>query len=242
MSALYNAVKNNWTEVVRELLRIGAGGIDNPSILHQAVLNGNLECARILLQHGANVNTNDPLGAAILGVIAANRVQDPEMVKMLLEHGAEVEPYMYFYTLDNVETLRMLLEHSSIEDRMCLYNEMSCAISYGFTHAALLMLEYGTDPRHPMVFNVIVERNYLNGMRFLASIGVDFRNPKLMAIVRHNGTPEMRSLVDSIVRHKSATVIQKFYRRFSVFKKTSNPHHPWGRALIRARALRYTKQ
>lgn len=82
------------TEAARLLMEKGAdvnardkGGT---SVLAQAAGSNNLEVARILIARGAQVNTVDEGGYTPLLIAAGNGDRSAAMVKLLLEHGAQV--------------------------------------------------------------------------------------------------------------------------------------------------------
>ncbi len=54
------------------------------TLLHIAAEEGSLECARLLLRAGANVNQQD-----VDGLVPMGRVRSDEMLDLLLEHGAD---------------------------------------------------------------------------------------------------------------------------------------------------------
>lgn len=56
------------------------------SALHVAVIEGNLEACRLLLQHGANINARASDGATAL-----HMAQSPAAIRLLLEHGADIQ-------------------------------------------------------------------------------------------------------------------------------------------------------
>src|SRR4051812_42380924 len=56
--------------------------------LIEAVIDGDLRLARILLESGIDVNARDAHGWAALNWAAGKG--DPELVSLLLEHGADV--------------------------------------------------------------------------------------------------------------------------------------------------------
>ena len=81
-------------EAARLLLEKGADvnarGKDGVSVLELAAAANNIELARILIAKGANVNNADELGFTALLNAAGNGDHNAAMVKLLIEHGAEV--------------------------------------------------------------------------------------------------------------------------------------------------------
>lgn len=63
--------------------------IENAMPLHWAAESNELENARALLAHGAEVNAPRALGSTALGIAA--RFRQSDMVALLLEHGADVD-------------------------------------------------------------------------------------------------------------------------------------------------------
>ena len=95
---LHVAASSNLTDVVARLLALGMdanapGGYDDGTALHMCAWNGHAECARTLLENGADVDrnsgdihANSPLGWAIV----AGSVN---VARVLLEFGAQSRDY-----------------------------------------------------------------------------------------------------------------------------------------------------
>ena len=67
-------------------------GFDGATLLHYALSNvPDIECAKLLVQAGADVNQPDRTGATPLHLVCACGAH-PEAVSFLLEHGAQVNP------------------------------------------------------------------------------------------------------------------------------------------------------
>lgn len=86
--------------------------------LHLAVKNGHLECVKLLLQHGHDINciTKDAAGNTALHLAAEN--DNVEMVKLLIEKGAKIIPNQKNLTpfhlaaqADKIETIKFFLEY-----------------------------------------------------------------------------------------------------------------------------------
>jgi ankyrin repeat protein len=90
--ALLAAVRNGKPDAVRALLELGAP-VDKPdradtTPLERAVLANELGIARMLIQHGADVNHVGPSGMTPLLYAASIDFGDSAMVKLLLQSGA----------------------------------------------------------------------------------------------------------------------------------------------------------
>jgi ankyrin repeat protein len=91
---LIAAYNDGAIEAARLLLEKGADvnarGKDGVSVLELAAAANNIELARILIAKGANVNNADEIGFTPLLDAAGNGDHNAEMVKLLIEHGAQV--------------------------------------------------------------------------------------------------------------------------------------------------------
>lgn len=95
-TALEMAARGNHTDIVSALLAAGAdpnlpGGEDGKTPLHDAAERGAIEAARLLLQHGADVNART-VRWDHLAIHLAARKGDTEMVAFLREMGAAPAP------------------------------------------------------------------------------------------------------------------------------------------------------
>ncbi len=92
--AIHYAARGKWVEVIAALLKAGA----NPNALDKegetpltkAIANGNVEVARFLLGHGADVNLKPRSKSSMPPLYAAAMAKSPVMVKVLLDAGANV--------------------------------------------------------------------------------------------------------------------------------------------------------
>lgn len=79
-----------------------------------------MDLSRWLLEHGADPNCNsgsDPLGSTALDAACSRKQVPPEMVSLLLQHGAKVNFAMLIAAWKgNVEALRVLLDESGAFD------------------------------------------------------------------------------------------------------------------------------
>ena len=92
--ALNNAIRNNDPDTVRGVLRRRKINIDifcaeHNTPLLEAVVEGNLEIVRLLLDHGASMG-RVPYGAGETPLVAAVLEENLKMVELLLDYGADV--------------------------------------------------------------------------------------------------------------------------------------------------------
>lgn len=125
-SALGIAARNNDTGIVMTLLAAGAdpnlrGGEYKSMPLHQAAERGSIETARLLLDHGADLNARDRFGWPAIQFAGSRDRTD--MVAFLREMGAGPVP---------VDALKSTeLEAADIEEGRVLANE--CGGCHGMT-------------------------------------------------------------------------------------------------------------
>src|SRR6266849_7690830 len=123
--ALWEAARNGDAPTVKRLLD---EGVDvntkfryGATALSYACDRGNLEVVRILLERGAEINVKDTFyGATPLTWAAspamARKTQHPEIVKLLLEHGAEGKEnaLLAAVTDSDAATTEVSLEHGGL--------------------------------------------------------------------------------------------------------------------------------
>ncbi|EEU35638.1 uncharacterized protein NECHADRAFT_28746, partial [Fusarium vanettenii 77-13-4] len=133
---LRDAAKSGNVAVLKEFLNREPGNIDSQSnegksALHIAAENGEIEAAKLLIEHGANVNIRDAQGRPPLALAATSG--RTRVAEMLLQNKAEVEP-------------------QDARGRSLLSNVVYLALNTGVTVPALpmvrLLLKYGANPRH----------------------------------------------------------------------------------------------
>jgi ankyrin repeat protein len=101
---LYNAVMKQQADVVKKLLEQGADPNKRhagASPLSQAAFQGNIPVMKELIQHRADVNYNDYVGAGSPLLLAVEQ-EKLEAVELLLEHGADpsIEAKFHGYPWD----------------------------------------------------------------------------------------------------------------------------------------------
>jgi len=95
-TALENSVANNQPDVLRLLLGYGLDanilGRDDINIppLHIAAVQDALECAQILLDHGAHIDAKDELNGATALMFALDQMSGPRVARLLIERGADI--------------------------------------------------------------------------------------------------------------------------------------------------------
>ena len=96
-TALSNAVVGNHAETLTLLLK---SGVDVNTVypedsevppLHIAAVHDALECARILLSHGARINAKDELNGATALQFALDEIGGPNVARLLIERGADTQ-------------------------------------------------------------------------------------------------------------------------------------------------------
>jgi hypothetical protein len=119
---LFEAVWVGDAAKVSKLLRRGANPNakeDGSTPLHLAVLKEHADIAKLLLEHGADVNAKDKYGGTPLH--RAVLTEDADVVTLLLEHGADVNakdkyggtPLHLAAAKGHADIARLLLEHGA---------------------------------------------------------------------------------------------------------------------------------
>ena len=94
---------------------------DDYTPLHQAAFRGNLKTAKLLIDHGADVNFRGRIGTAIQRIITSKTESGMEMVKLLLENGATLQKFSFGNT------------------------ELHLAAIIGYADVIPILVKYGTD-------------------------------------------------------------------------------------------------
>jgi ankyrin repeat protein len=96
-TSLYFATKD--FNLCQHLIARGADvnirAYDDYTPLHQAAFRGNLKAAKLLIDHGADVNFRGRIGTAIQRIITSKTESGTEMVKLLLENGASLQKFSF---------------------------------------------------------------------------------------------------------------------------------------------------
>ncbi|KAL3483162.1 ankyrin repeat-containing domain protein [Aspergillus germanicus] len=132
---------------VNELATNGSGGECTP--LHKAAEQGHLDCASVLIEHGADVNARDGYSRTVLE--AAAWTGKLQMVRFLLIQGADIQAknlIAHAAESTNVDLMRFLLDRGAqIDGGRCRSQPALVWIVLDSNHAALrLLLERGADP------------------------------------------------------------------------------------------------
>ena len=165
---LFTAVRQGDSKEVKRLLENGANvnAVEHGKFkatltpLHIAVDTNNLECLRILIEHGANVNAKNriitgsyPLGTAVYRSI--------EMMRLLLDNGADVDKSKALIAtvgIGEMEIIEMLLSEYGANPNVIdvFHTALTEALDrHPDNHEIIkMLLDYGADP------NLIVKGRY----------------------------------------------------------------------------------
>ena len=152
--------------------------------LRAASIKGHIDVVRVLLDHGANVNTidkrNTPLRSAYVG-------GHLEIMRLLLEHGADVDAWDYSDLLLNsaskkgrAEVVHLLLQHNADVNSRGYTNwtALQGASFFGRTKVVRILLDHGVDIdtlsraiEHPL--HIATRNNRLEIVQLLLERGAD---------------------------------------------------------------------
>ena len=140
------ACEGGKTGMVRWLLQrpgidVNACDSTGVSALYTAVAHKAVDVVRLLLQHEANVNTETSSGCTSLGLMTSSpECYHTEILKMLIEHGADVELATYGWT--NLTVLHVLC--TELDDDNWVENLISlgCDVNAQTTRRANLILNF----------------------------------------------------------------------------------------------------
>jgi ankyrin repeat protein len=153
VTPLDNAARLNYGEIVSALLP--AQNAIAADLLTNAVLEGQSDIARLLIEHGADVNARGKSGSTPLGEAALKgRV---ELARLLLEHGARVDAVNRFGSTPlhdaalsgNRAVVELLLAAGApvnARDRESGATPLYNAASLGHREIVALLLSRGADP------------------------------------------------------------------------------------------------
>src|SRR5438874_4088529 len=155
-NALWEAARNGDAPTMKRLLD---EGVDvntkfryGATALSYACDRGNLEVVRILLERGAEVNVKDtfygatPLTWAVSPAMA-RKPQHPEIVKLLLEHGAQgtESALMAAVTDSHAATTTIILQHGGLSAAV-LTDALESAKKDGHQNIVALLEQAGAKP------------------------------------------------------------------------------------------------
>ena len=124
--AIADAVVNGSGEIVEMMVNAGAkflnAGLNGEDLILRAVYYGELESAKILLEHGSDPNAKD--SADNYALISAISSENPGIIKLLLEAGADID----------------------VKSGKLGTTALIEAARYAKSTAAKMLLEHGTDP------------------------------------------------------------------------------------------------
>ena len=195
---LIAAYNDGAIEAARLLLEKGAdvNARDNggTSVLELAAAANNIELARILIAKGANVNNVDALGFTPLLDAAGNGDRNAAMVKLLIEHGAQVN----VKSGDTIE----IVKNGAIKLGHLTPLQFAAQANYEATEA---LLKAGADVNAkdvrnatPLVFAVATDRPNPKIVKLLLDKGAD-REPALEWARRYQD-PAILPLLGSVAR------------------------------------------
>lgn len=118
-------------------------------ILHRAVVAGDLEKVRSLLEQGADANGQDELGLTPLHVAAS--LENPAMVRLLLEGGADIyarekydmAPLVMAAWYGRVEVARLLMERGAACNQVDLQRAVRVATTDNGEAVIPVLQEFG---------------------------------------------------------------------------------------------------
>ena len=160
---------------------VNAGSGFHRTPLRAASNKGHIDVVRVLLDHGANVNTidkrNTPLRSAYVG-------GHLEIMRLLLEHGADVDAWDFSDLLLNdaskdgrAEVVHLLLQHNADVNSRGYTNwtPLQGASFFGQTKVVQLLLDRGaaidTPSNYPL--RLAITKNYFEIVQLLLEHGAD---------------------------------------------------------------------
>lgn len=165
------------TERCRKLLEEGApvdargfvresGYDENETPLHKAVSNGHVECARLLISHGADVNARRARDWTPL--LLAAYISNMELCRLLLDNGADPNlgngvwtPLKLACQRANAELVELLLERGADPNVVCGYipkSAMGIALEEGYGWICDILVRYGALDETPVMDIIFGDR------------------------------------------------------------------------------------
>ncbi len=138
------------------------------TVLEQAAGSNNLDLARLLIAKGADVNAVDGGGYTALINAAGNGDRNAAMVKLLLEHGAKVNPV----TGDTVE----IVKNGSIQIGHLIALHEACG--QGNFEAVEALIKAGSD---------VNAKDIRNATPLVFAVATDHANPKVVELLLKSG-------------------------------------------------------
>ncbi|HUK82088.1 MAG TPA: ankyrin repeat domain-containing protein [Verrucomicrobiae bacterium] len=199
ITALHFAAREGKVEVMELLLAAGADAsvsddhfLGTP--LHHAAIGGNADTVRCLLRHGCPVNLRDSRGATPLHSAAIGRNADTNVIKVLLEAGADINaahaadgstPLMWAADSEHPAVLEFLIQSHA---------DLNKTDSVGWT--ALMRAKFAGNEEAVKILQRAgcVERTDLS---YTAAIG-DLAAVKSLLAKRGIGRPKQKELDDSL--------------------------------------------
>jgi len=131
--------------------------------LYQAAFSGGLKVAKLLIDHGADVNASGGQGTVLRGIIYYKSESGTEMAKLLLDNHAKLQKFSYGNTElhlaalnDYADIIPILVEHGANVNAFNEYGHtpLYYAAMHGHRKAADALIAAGANK------NTIVETNY----------------------------------------------------------------------------------
>ena len=141
--------------------------------LHEAAFIGNLEVAKLLIDHGADVNFHGAIGTVLQKVIYNKAESGTEMAKLLIESGARLQGFSYGNTelhlavlRDYAEIIPLLVKHGADVNAVNEYGHtpLYYAALHGHRKAAEALIAAGANK------SAIVETNYGKASQLSAAL------------------------------------------------------------------------
>jgi RNA polymerase sigma factor (sigma-70 family) len=151
------AARNGDAELVALLLEHGADPnapeTDAPRglALYEAVVQGHMNCVRLLVEAGADVDASVESGSAALG--RAMRPENPEMISYLCAHGATAGLELHVFLGNIVTVAEMLKLDPGLANAGGDYGALCMAADGKSTDMVELLLRRGADLNRPWYAN-----------------------------------------------------------------------------------------